>query len=115
MNPLLEIVTLGQSVWYNNLSRELLRSGELKKLMDDDGVSGVTSNPSIFEKSLREERVYENDVHCLVDDGLATNGIYEGLVLPDIQQAADILLPVYEKTRGADGFVSLEISPEHAV
>ncbi|MBI5248045.1 MAG: bifunctional transaldolase/phosoglucose isomerase [Desulfomonile tiedjei] len=114
MNHLLEIAKLGQSVWYDNLSRELLRSGELKRLVDDDGVSGVTSNPSIFEKALREERVYENDIHYLVDTGLSTSGIYEGLVLPDIQQAADILLPVYEKTSGMDGFVSLEISPQCA-
>lgn len=114
MNPLLEIVKLGQSIWYDNLSRELLRSGELKRMIDDDGVSGVTSNPSIFEKALRDERIYENDIHYLVDLGLTLDGIYEGLVVPDIREAADILLPTYEKTGGMDGFVSLEISPEHA-
>lgn len=114
MNPLLEIVKLGQSIWYDNLSRELLRSGELKRMIDDDGVSGVTSNPSIFEKALREERIYENDIHYLVDMGLTVDGIYEGLVVPDIREAADILLPTYEETSGIDGYVSLEISPEHA-
>jgi transaldolase / glucose-6-phosphate isomerase len=114
MNPLLEIVRLGQSIWYDNLSRELLRSGELKKMIAEDGVSGVTSNPSIFEKALREERIYENDIHYLVDLGLTLDGIYEGLVVPDIREAADILLPTYEKTGGIDGYVSLEISPEHA-
>lgn len=114
MNPLLEIAALGQSIWYDNLSRELLRSGELKRLIDQDGVSGVTSNPTIFEKALREERIYDNDIHILVDLGLSASGIYEGLVIPDIQEAADTLLPIYERTAGVDGYVSLEISPECA-
>jgi transaldolase/glucose-6-phosphate isomerase len=114
MNPLRDLVHLGQAVWYDNLSRELLRSGELRRIIETDGVSGVTSNPSILEKALREERIYDNDVHNLVDTGLGIAQIYEELVIPDIQEAADILLPIYEETRGQDGFVSLEVSPELA-
>ncbi len=114
MNPLRELVYLGQAVWYDNLSRELLRSGELRRMIETDGITGVTSNPSILEKALREERIYDNDVHNLVDTGLGIAQIYEELVIPDIQEAADVLLPIYEETRGQDGFVSLEVSPELA-
>lgn len=109
-----EISGLGQSVWYDFISRELLKSGQLKRLIEEDGVTGVTSNPSIFQKSISGEKIYDHDLHRLVDLGLDLNGIYEGLVIADIREAADLLLPVYEKTGGVDGYVSLEVSPELA-
>ena len=110
-NPLRAINALGQSVWYDNLSRDLLRSGELQRMIEEDGVSGVTSNPTIFEKAIGSERIYDNDLHFLVDTGMDVPEIYESLVVPDIRDAADLLMPTYEKTAGADGYVSLEVSP----
>lgn len=113
-NPLQRLRELGQSVWYDNLSRGLLLSGELQRMIDEDGVSGVTSNPTIFEKAINSERFYDHDLHVLVDSGLQVQEIYEELVLEDIRQAADALLPVYEASGGTDGFVSLEVSPHLA-
>jgi transaldolase/glucose-6-phosphate isomerase len=110
-NPLRAISELGQSVWYDNLSRDLLKSGELQRMIMEDGVSGVTSNPTIFEKAIGSERIYDNDLHFLVDTGMDVQAIYENLVVQDIRCAADLLLPTYEKTAGADGYVSLEVSP----
>jgi transaldolase / glucose-6-phosphate isomerase len=113
-NPLQAIGDLGQSVWYDNLGRELLRSGELKRMVEEDGVRGVTSNPTIFEKAIGKERIYDGDVHALVDAGLNVHDIYEGLAVEDIRQAADLLLPVFAESDGADGYVSLEVSPHLA-
>ncbi|MGO9570063.1 MAG: bifunctional transaldolase/phosoglucose isomerase [Desulfomonilaceae bacterium] len=110
-NPLRAINALGQSVWYDNLSRDLLKSGELSKMIEEDGVSGVTSNPTIFEKAIGSERIYDNDLHFLVDTGADVPAIYESLVVQDIRDAADLLMPTHEKTAGADGYVSLEVSP----
>jgi transaldolase len=80
-------------------------------MIEEDGVSGVTSNPTIFEKAIGSERIYDNDLHFLVDTGMDVPEIYESLVVPDIRDAADLLMPTYEKTAGADGYVSLEVSP----
>ena len=113
-SPLNGIAALGQSVWYDNLGRELVRSGELQRLIEEDGITGVTSNPTIFERSISNERVYDHDIHLLVDTGLTVEGIYEALAVADIKEAADLLLPVYERTSGADGYVSLEVSPHLA-
>lgn len=113
-NPLKGIGQLGQSVWYDTLSRDLLRSGELKRMVEQDGITGVTSNPTIFEKAIGGSKIYDRDIHELVDEGKDVYRIYEGLVVPDIQEAADLLHPVYERTGGIDGYVSLEASPELA-
>ena len=113
-NPLQIIHQLGQSVWYDNVSRELLESGELKRLIQEDGITGVTSNPTIFHKAICQDRVYESALHVLVDNGLDDPGIYEALALRDIRDAADLLRPVFDGTDGRDGFVSLEVSPHLA-
>lgn len=113
-NPLRGIGQLGQSVWYDTLSRDLLRSGTLKRMIEEDGVTGVTSNPTIFEKAIDGSKIYDQDLHEFVDEGKDAHGIYEALVVPDIQEAADLLRPVYERTGGTDGYVSLEASPELA-
>ncbi len=110
-NPLREIGRLGQSVWYDNLSRDLLRSGRLASMIEEDGITGVTSNPTIFQKAIGGSKVYDNQLHELVDQGLDVYEIYEGLVLEDIRAAAGLLFPVYERTEGVDGYVSLEVAP----
>ncbi len=113
-NPLRGVSRLGQSVWYDNISRDILRSGELKRMIDEDGISGLTSNPTIFEKAIGGSKIYDHDIHVLVDRGKSIHEIYEGLAVTDIREAADLLMPVYERTSGVDGYVSLEVSPRLA-
>jgi len=113
-NPLVALTQFGQSVWCDNLSRELIRSGELKSLVERDGVSGITSNPTIFQKAISQDRGYDNDIHELVDEGKTVEEIYEHLAADDIRETADILSGIYEKSSGADGYVSLEVSPHLA-
>ncbi len=102
----------GQSVWYDNIRRSLITSGELQRMVEQDGVSGVTSNPSIFEKALAGSTDYDPAAKALVAQGVGdAKALFEALAVEDIQLAADILLPVYESTAGRDGFVSMEVSP----
>ncbi len=112
-NPLLQLADYGQSVWYDNLSRALLETGGLQTLIDTSGVVGVTSNPSIFDKAISGSDDYDEQLRELAEAGRTTDEVYEELVIRDIQQAADILRPVWESTskKSADGFVSLEVSP----
>lgn len=113
-NPLKLIRSLGQSIWYDNLSRDLLRSGSLKRLIHEDGVVGVTSNPTILLKAISSEKVYDEDIHAEVDKGASVEGVYEHLVIADIREAADLLAPVFEESGGLDGYVSLEVPPSLA-
>jgi transaldolase len=110
-NPLIELTMLGQSVWNDNIERKLVTSGELKRLVDEDGLSGVTSNPAIFEKAIASSDLYADQMRDLAEKGKSPQEIYEALAIQDIQMAADVLASVYEKTGGTDGFVSLECSP----
>ncbi len=110
MSKLHELFQLGQSVWYDNISRALLDSGDMQALIDD-GVVGVTSNPSIFEKAIAKSDDYDAAIGELAQAGKTTNEIYEALTLADIGAAADLLKPVYDKTGGVDGYISLEVSP----
>ena len=110
-NPLVELGRLGQSVWNDNIERNLITSGELKRLIDEDGLSGVTSNPAIFEKAIGGSSLYVDQLRELAEKGEKAQEIYEALAIRDIQMAADVLAGVYERTGGADGFVSLECSP----
>lgn len=114
MNPLLELQRLGQAVWLDNLSRALLRDGGLARLIADDGLSGVTSNPSIFHKAITSGEYYREDLARLKARGLDAEQRYEALVIADIQAACDLLRPVYDRTGGDDGYVSLEVSPRLA-
>lgn len=114
MNPLLEAKRLGQSIWLDNLSRALLREGGLQRLIEDDGLSGVTSNPSIFHKAVSAGAHYRDDLARLKAGDLAAEQRYEALVIPDIQAACDLLRPTYDVSRGDDGYVSLEVSPQLA-
>lgn len=110
-NPLIELTRLGQSVWNDNIERKLVTSGELKRLVDEDGLSGVTSNPAIFEKAIVSSDLYADQLRGLAREGKGAQEIYEALAIRDIQMAADVLASVYESTGGTDGFVSLECSP----
>ena len=110
MNTLNDLVQLGQSIWYDNISRSLINSGNLQALLDD-GVRGVTSNPSIFEKAIAGSADYDGAIQALADTDLNAGQIYEVLALADIRRAADLLRPIYEKTDGVDGYVSLEVNP----
>ena len=114
MNPLQEVRQLGQSIWLDNLSRALLQEKTLERLIKQDGVSGVTSNPSIFHKAVASGPYYSADLACLKGDTQKSEQRYEQLVIPDIQSACDLLRPVYEASRGDDGYVSLEVSPRLA-
>jgi transaldolase / glucose-6-phosphate isomerase len=112
MNPLKQLETLGQSLWLDYLKRSLIEKGGLQELIDRDGLKGVTSNPSIFEKAIDGSDEYAESIERFLSD--ADHGIseiYEHLAIADIQKAADVLRPVYDKTQGRDGFVSLECSP----
>ena len=113
-NPLLKLASLGQSIWLDSLSRPLLTSGELQRLIAEDGLSGVTSNPAIFEKAMAESTDYDGAIRALALAGKGVEHIYETLVVEDIRLAADQLRPVYDRLDGRDGFVSLEVSPHLA-
>ena len=113
-NPLVRLSEHGQSVWLDNLARPMLQQGILKKLIDEDGVTGVTSNPTIFKNAMTSGDAYDAQIRSLADQGTAATGIYEALAIEDIRGGADILRPVYDRTDGADGFVSLEVSPHLA-
>lgn len=113
-NPLLQLKELGQSVWYDNIDRSQLASGQFQRLLDEDGVSGVTANPTIFEKSVSSGHAYDEQMNELIKAGKSTNEIYEALVIRDIQTVADKLRPIYDRTEGQDGYVSLEVSPDLA-
>lgn len=110
MTTLHELASLGQSIWLDYIRRSFMTSGEMQKLIDM-GLRGMTSNPSIFEKAIAGSQDYDPQIFDLVRAGKNATEIYETVVITDIQQAADLLRPVYESTSGADGFVSLEVSP----
>ena len=111
-NPVKDLLKFGQSVWLDYIRRDLLETGELKRLIDEDGLRGMTSNPSIFEKAVGESNYYSdllNELNRRTD--LDANGRYEILAIRDIQDAADVLRAVYQSTKRRDGYVSLEVSP----
>lgn len=114
LNPLLVIKSLGQSIWLDYIERGMLVSGELTHLIKRDGLAGITSNPSIFEKAISGREDYGADIARLARQARSAPEIYEPIVLDDIGHAADLFLPVYEQSRGRDGFVSIEVSPHLA-
>ncbi|NJM69440.1 MAG: transaldolase [Scytonema sp. RU_4_4] len=110
-NQLLEIKKYGQSIWMDNLSRDIIQSGELKDLVENKGICGITSNPAIFEKAIAGNAIYDADIEAGIRQGLPTDKIYESLAFADIRNACDILRPVYDATNGLDGYVSIEVPP----
>lgn len=113
-NPLIALEQLGQSIWIDFISRQMIESGKLRYHIENDGVSGITSNPSIFQKAIAETHEYDEEIHELAEQGKSAEEIYEILTIRDIQNAADLLHPVFEKSHGLDGYVSLEVSPKLA-
>jgi transaldolase/glucose-6-phosphate isomerase len=111
MNPLKELNRLGQSVWYDNIGRGLLTSGEFERMVEEYGVTGITSNPVIFEKAISAGAEYDEEIRAHAGEGLAEEQILNALMARDVQLGADILKPVYEATGGLDGYVSIEVNP----
>src|SRR5215468_5200620 len=114
MNPLLQLLDCGQSYWLDNLTRDMLTSGELRQRVTKQGLRGITSNPATFHKAIMGSQEYDAQLRQLVDEGKDVAEIYEQLTVTDVQHACDILRPVYEASDGVDGFVSLEVSPHLA-
>lgn len=111
MNKLDELTAQGQSIWFDNLRRDLLSSGELKRLVAEDSVTGVTTNPTILAKAISESSDYDDQLEALSRSGPTIEEAYAELVACDIQGACDVLLPVWRASEGMDGFVSVEVSP----
>jgi len=114
-NPLTRLQTLGQSVWYDNIGRGLLESGGLQRMIEEDGVVGLTSNPSIFQKAITESTEYDADIQALVAGGSTTDQILDSLMSRDVGMAADLLRPVWEASGTEDGWVSIEVAPSLAL
>jgi transaldolase/glucose-6-phosphate isomerase len=116
MNPLRQLQQHGQSVWLDYIRRDLITSGELKRLVEEDGLRGITSNPTIFEKAISGSSDYDEAIREAIaaDPGIEADALFEKLEVEDIQLAADVLRPVYDATGGADGFVSIEVLPKWA-
>ena len=110
MSALVQLQQCGQSVWLDNLTRSMLRSGELRRRIDDEGLTGITANPSTFAIALASGD-YDADVRRLAREGYGTDEIYTRLLVGDVQEACDLLSGVYRTTAGVDGYVSLEVSP----
>lgn len=113
-NPLLKLRSFGQSIWLDYIRRRMLVSGELGRLIKEDGLAGVTSNPSIFEKAIAESDDYDDAIRSLARAGKNAGEIYEALAVEDIRLTADLFRPLYDRVEGRDGFVSLEVSPRLA-
>jgi len=113
-NPLLRIQQFGQSVWLDFIDRRMIMSGQLKKLIDDDGLRGVTSNPKIFKDAISEGAEYEDDIRDLAGKSRSTEEIYQALTVDDIRRTADLFRPLYDASDGRHGFVSLEVNPHLA-
>jgi transaldolase len=112
MSPLLELARFGQSYWLDDLSRPMIDSGELNRRVTQEGLTGVTANPAIFSAAIHASDAYDAQIKELA--GQPLNDIYETLIVADVRDACDILRPVYDRTEGRDGFVSLEVSPNLA-
>ncbi len=114
VNSLQQTKALGQSIWLDYMQRNILKSGEITRMIKEDGLAGMTSNPAIFEKAINEHSDYDEAISELAHRGVNTKDIYETLALEDVRWAADLFQPLYDKSNGRDGFVSLEVSPHIA-
>src|ERR671936_1091894 len=110
-HALRRLEALGQSIWLDAFRRAMLTSGELKRLIDEDGLTGVTANPSILEQAIAGSHDYDAAVRSLALEGRPAHEIYEALAVEDLRNAADLFRAIYDATDGQDGFVSLEVSP----
>lgn len=110
-NPLGQLEKRGQSLWLDYIRRDFIMNGELHRLIVEDGVRGITSNPSIFEKAVVDSREYDEAIRSMANTGMNVRAIYDAISRRDVQMAADEFRPVYDRTAGKDGYVSLEVSP----
>jgi transaldolase len=110
-NALKKLAELGQSVWYDYIRRDLYQGGELERLIREAGLSGMTSNPTIFQKAIAETSLYDDAIRRLSGPGLAAGARFEALEVEDVRAAADVFRPVFERAQGDDGFVSIEVNP----
>lgn len=110
-NNVKQIHSFGQSIWLDFIDRQIMTSGKLQSLIDDDGVRGVTSNPAIFEKAITSSSDYDADIRDLADSGKTNEELFFSLAIKDIQKATDLFKGVYNESKGEDGYVSLEVSP----
>ena len=113
-NSLQRVSRMGQSIWLDYLRRKLVTSGKLKKLIEEDALLGMTSNPSIFEKSIDGSDDYDGDIRAMAEAGKSVQEIYQALTVADVQMAADVFRPTYDQLDGRDGYVSLEVNPHLA-
>lgn len=113
-NNLKKIHDFGQSIWLDFIDRKIMNSGELKKMIEEDGIRGITSNPAIFEKAISSSNDYKDDIAKLAEKEMANEAIFYSVAIDDIKRAADMLKPLYEESEGGDGYVSLEVSPHLA-
>ena len=110
-----EVSQLGQSIWYDNIQRRLITSGDLQRLIDEDAVVGVTSNPTIFEKAIDGSADYDDQLKELIGQGVTDPmQLFDALSIHDIQAAADLFRPIYDRTNGGDGYISIEVAPNYA-
>lgn len=110
-NPLIRLGQLGQSPWYDFITRDLVASGELARLIAEDGLRGMTTNPTIFEKAVAGSELYDEDIRRLATEGKRPDEIFEALAIEDVQAACDLFLPIHRQSGGLDGLVSIEVSP----
>lgn len=113
-NSVKQIQGFGQSIWLDFFDRKIMNNGELKRLIDEDGISGITSNPAIFEKAISSSDDYKDDIAKLTQKEMSNEAIFYGVAIEDIRRAADMLKQLYDDAEGGDGFVSLEVSPHLA-
>src|SRR5436309_4986554 len=110
-NPLVELTKTGQSIWFDQMERRLVTSGDLKRMIDEDDLRGLTSNPTIFEKAIGGSDDYDEQLRNLAAQNKSREEIYDAITIEDIGNAADVFRPVYDRCKGGDGFCSLEVSP----
>src|SRR5438105_4032505 len=113
-NPLRQLAECGQAVWSDFIRRTFIENGDLQRLVEQDGLTGVTSNPTIFEKAIAGTPDYDRDLEELVKEGNNSEQIFQRFASHDVQLAADVLRPVYDRTQARDGYVSIEVSPAAA-
>src|SRR5271157_5984121 len=111
MKPTQSLHELGQSLWLDNITRDLLDNGTLKGYIDELSVTGLTSNPTIFDQAVKKSTAYDPAIQEALGRGLSGEALFFELALDDLTRAADLFRPVYDRTKGADGWVSLEVSP----
>src|SRR6202030_2759432 len=111
MKPTQQLHNLGQSLWLDNITRGLLTSGTLQHYIDELSISGLTSNPSIFDHAIKNSDFYDDAIHQKMKEGKSGEALFFELAIEDLRQAADLFRPIYDRTNGTDGWVSLEVSP----